>query len=178
MTKIGYKTWKVKEIKWKWTNPRRSWKSPDSLLASPLVSWWFLDPRSRGPWDRSWCAKSPPHSVSLAWCLPRRSSGIWPSATCRRSSGKNSTQLLTQVQPRTKPQGMKTSGKTSRWSLSRHSQITSGMPTTSGFFLDAFPAPRDPKSADFSSFHLEFWVFSLSFEVFSWVLTYFFMFFS
>ena len=25
-----------------------------------------------------------------------------------------------------------------------------------GFFLDAIPAPRDPKSADFSSFHLEF----------------------
>ena len=24
-------------------------------------------------------------------------------------------------------------------------------------FLDAFPGPRDPKSADFSSFHLEFW---------------------
>ena len=23
-------------------------------------------------------------------------------------------------------------------------------------FFDAFPAPRDPKSADFSSFHLEF----------------------
>ena len=128
------KNWKKIETKWKWTNPRRSWKSPDSLLASPLVSWWFLDPRSRGPWDRSWCAKSPPHSVSLAWCLPRRSSGIWPSATCRRSSGKNSTQLLTPVQPRTKPQGMKTSMKTSKWSLSRHSQITSGMLTTSGFF--------------------------------------------
>ena len=26
----------------------------------------------------------------------------------------------------------------------------------SGSFLDAFPAPRDPKSADFSSSHLEF----------------------
>ena len=24
-------------------------------------------------------------------------------------------------------------------------------------FFDAFPAPRDPKSADFFSFHLEFW---------------------
>ena len=36
----------------------------------------------------------------------------------------------------------------------------------SGFFLDAFPAPRDPKSADFSSFHLEFLVFFLSFDIF------------
>ena len=36
-------------------------------------------------------------------------------------------------------------------------------------FLDAFPAPRDPKSADFLSFHLEFWVFS-------WVLTNFYVF--
>ena len=33
-------------------------------------------------------------------------------------------------------------------------------------FLDASPAPRDPKSADFSSFYLEFLVFSLSFEFF------------
>ena len=42
----------------------------------------------------------------------------------------------------------------------------------SGFF-DAFPAPRDSKSANFLSFYLEFWVFTLSFEFFPWVLIFF-----
>ena len=56
-------------------------------------------------------------------------------------------------------------------------EITPDCFASPGFFLGAFPAPRDPKSADFSSFHLEFWVFSLSFEFFPWVLTYFLMFF-
>ena len=133
------------EIKWKWTNPRRSWKSPDSLLAFPLCHGGSSTP-GQDP-EIVLDVLKVPLSVSLAWCLLRRSSGIWHSATCRRSSGKNSTQLLTQVQPRTKPQGMKTSMKTSKWSLSRHSQIISGMLTTQAF-LDAFPAPRDPKSAD------------------------------
>ena len=32
--------------------------------------------------------------------------------------------------------------------------------------MDAFPAPMDPKIADFLSFHLESGVFSLSFEFF------------
>ena len=61
----------------------------------------------------------------------------------------------------------------------KHCSNLWGLPVLmTGFFLDAFPAPWNPKSADFSSFHLEFWVFSLSFEFFSWVLTDFFMFFS
>ena len=52
-----------------------------------------------------------------------------------------------------------------------HSKLVPGALATftayARLFLDAFPAPRDPKSADFLSFHLEFSVFSLSFEFFS-----------
>ena len=54
-TKNWNKTWNKVKVDKSSTFLKKSWFPP----CVPLVSWWFLNPRTR-PWDRSWCAKSPP----------------------------------------------------------------------------------------------------------------------